>query len=315
MYRPTVTNAAALRFARLCMECGSMADAAAAARRMARRIRGSGRKRGTWKYFLLRFAAAIECDRLPHSVFAEEGNVKLPFVAFSTLPIVTCPGAGACAGITERGGAPDLKAAWCYSLRAWRYPAAFLRQCMNTLLLRFNRRAIIDAFKSLPEGITFRLYVDGDFDSVETAVFWFNLLRQRPDVQAYGYSKSWDILSKVDHMRPANYLLNLSSGGLDDDERRRGEMRGLAMTRGDFIALPIDGEFPRGFSRYSDPAYHAAVRSAARAAGIERAFSCPGACGKCTPRGHACGAVNADGMPVLRGPVVIGIHGGADGLR
>jgi len=318
-YVPTVTRSQCYRFARLCMACGSMADAAAAARRMARRIRGSARARGTWKYFLIRFARAIETGALPHEIFAEEGNVKLPFVAFSALPIVTCPGAGACAGIAERGAAPNLAEAFCYSLRAWRYPAAFLRQCMNTLLLRFNRRAIIDAFRALPEGITFRLYVDGDFDSAGTALFWFNLLRQRPDVACYGYSKSWAILESLGSAVPANYVLNLSSGGIDDTPEYRERMRGLPMTRGDFIALPIEGKFAKGFARYDDPEYHRAVRAAAAAAGLGKVFSCPGQCGACTGAGHACGATMpgrcADDTSPAAGrrfvvplPVVIGIH-------
>jgi len=307
-YRPTVSNAAALRFARLCMECGSMADAAAAARRMARRIRGSSRKRGTWKYFLIRFARAIDSGKLPHEIFATEGNVKLPFVAFSTLPIVTCPGAGACAGISRRGEAPNLRRAFCYSLRAWRYPAAFLRQCMNTLLLRFNRRAIIEAFAALPQGVTFRLYVDGDFDSESTALFWFNLLRQRPDVSCYGYSKSWQILETLAPRIPPNYRLNLSSGGIDDTPEHRERMRALPMTRGDFIALPVEGDFARGFARYHDPAYHRAVRAAAAAAGLGKVFSCPGQCGACTGAGHACGASREDGASIMPLPIVIGIH-------
>ena len=307
-YVPTVTNRQALKFARVCMSCGSMADAAAAARRMARGIRGSSRKRGTWKYFLLRFARAIDAGALPHDIFAMEGNVKLPFVAFSTLPIVTCPGAGACAGIDAAGAAPDLKRAFCYSLRAWRYPAAFLRQAMNTLLLRFNRRAIIEAFKALPAGVTLRLYVDGDFDSESTAVFWFNLLRQRGDVEAYGYSKSWSILEKLAHMVPGNYRLNLSSGGIDDSPERRNAMRALPMTRGDFIALPVEGDFARGFARYADPEYHRAVRAAAAAAGLGKVFSCPGVCGDCTGAGHACGASRDDGSSIMPLPIVIGIH-------
>jgi hypothetical protein len=313
------------------MACGSMADAAAAARRMARRIRGSARAVGTWKYFLIKFARALESGALPHEIFADEGNEKLPFVAFSTLPIVTCPGAGACAGIAERDAEPDLSEAFCYSLRAWRYPAAFLRQCMNTLLLRFNRRAIIDAFRALPQGITFRLYVDGDFDSVETALFWFNLLRQRSDIQAYGYSKSWQILESLAHAVPANYVLNLSSGGIDDTPEYRERMRGLPMTRGDFIALPIEGKFAKGFARYDDPEYHRAVRAAAAAAGLGKVFSCPGQCGACTGAGHACGATMPVEIPassprtdpgrcaddtspaaarrfVMPLPVVIGIH-------
>src|SRR5262249_38268511 len=40
-----------------------------------------------------------------------KGNAKLPFWAFSALPIVTCPGAGECAR-------------WCYSLTSWRTPGA-----------------------------------------------------------------------------------------------------------------------------------------------------------------------------------------------
>lgn len=311
-YIPTVSNQQCLRFARLCMACDSMHDAAAAARRMARRIPGSVKQRGTWKYFLIRFAAALESGALPHSIFADEGNQKLPFVAFSTLPIVTCPGAGACAGITKRGGAPNLRNAFCYSLRAWRYPAAFLRQCMNTLLLRFNRRAIIDAFAALPQGITFRLYVDGDFDSESTALFWFNLLRQRPDVECYGYSKSWQILESLAERVPANYILNLSSGGIDDSPEYRQRMRGLPITRGDFIALPIEGKFARGFARYRDPEYHRAVRAAAAAAGLGKVFSCPGTCGTCTGAGHACGATietAPDGRRfVMALPIAIGIH-------
>lgn len=307
-YIPTVSRRQAFRFARLCMECGSMADAAAAARRMAKSIRGSARKRGTWKFFLLRFARMIDAGILPHEIFAMDGNVKLPFVAFSTLPIVTCPGAGACAGIDAAGAAPDLSAAFCYSLRAWRYPAAFLRQALNTLLLRFNRRAIIDAFRALPEGITLRLYVDGDFDSESTALFWFNLLRQRPDVDCYGYSKSWSILEKLAPHAPANYRLNLSSGGIDDSPEYRDRMRALPMTRGDFIALPIDGDFPRGFARYASPEYHRAVRAAAAAAGLGKVFSCPGICGDCTGAGHACGARRDDGSDLVQITIVNGIH-------
>lgn len=307
-YVPTVSNAACLKFARLCMACDSMEDAAVAARRMAKRIRGSARKRGSWKYYLIRFANAIDAGRLPHSIFAMTGNVKLPFVAFSTLPIVTCPGAGACAGIDSPGAAPNLKRAFCYSLRAWRYPAAFLRQCQNTLLLRFNRRAVINAFQALPQGITFRLYVDGDFDSEATALFWFNLLRQRSDIECYGYSKSWRILESLSHAAPPNYLLNLSSGGIDDSPEYRERMRSLPIVRGDFIALPIKGTFAKGYARYKDPEYHRAVRAAAAAAGIGKVFSCPGTCGDCSGAGHACGARRPDGLPILTLPVAIGIH-------
>ena len=50
------------------------------------------------------------------SIFAKDGNGKLPFLAFSSLP-----GKGFCVG------AGDCLS-FCYSFKAWRYPAAFCRQ-------------------------------------------------------------------------------------------------------------------------------------------------------------------------------------------
>src|SRR5262249_34044417 len=78
---------------------------------------------------------------------------KLPFVAYSELPMATCPGAGACgvrldyfdpvAKPTQQtvrgpGGAAVRRTArrhrgWCYSFKAFRYPGAFARQFLNTL--------------------------------------------------------------------------------------------------------------------------------------------------------------------------------------
>ena len=79
-------------------------------------------KKGTNEYFLMRFYWWLkDGEKLPFSVFTV-GNMKLPFLNFSTLPAVTCSGAGSCLN-------------WCYSFKAWRYPSAFFRQCQNTLLM------------------------------------------------------------------------------------------------------------------------------------------------------------------------------------
>ena len=302
------TKSQALETAHFFASCGSMSEAIAHARELANRLPGDS-KRGGWKYYFNRFADTLERGELPHAIFAEGGNSKLPFVAFSTLPIVSCPGAGSCAGIEREGDSPELGNAHCYSLRAWRYPAAFLRQSQNLLLLRFRRRAVIDAFQALAEGITLRLYVDGDFDSVETALFWFNLLRQRADVSAYGYSKSWRILASVADRVPANYALNLSSGGIEDSNAElKSELASQSWVRGEFVALPIVGKFARGFARYRDPEYHRAVRDAAKSVGLGRVFSCPGQCGECTGAGHACGAMTPDGFPIVPITIAIGVH-------
>ena len=85
---------------------------------------GDAARVNSWAYHAKRLADWLADDMAgaaPFSVFAR-GNSKLPFFAFSALPFVTCPGMGACAK-------------FCYSLRAWRYPAAFFRQLQNTWLM------------------------------------------------------------------------------------------------------------------------------------------------------------------------------------
>lgn len=213
-----------------------------------------------------------------YPIITMDGNSKLPFASFSALPIYTCPGAGDCVK-------------WCYSLKAWQYPGAFMRQIQNTLLIRAQSIRITQAFLALPEGATFRLYVDGDFDSVETAQFWFGLLELRPDVKVYGYSKSWDILNGLE--LPANYFLNLSSGARDGQVKPTGPQ-----VRGEFLAVPIHYK-GKGFKRYQDKTYHDAVRAAAPVKG----FSCPGQCGSCANGTPACANPKFIGIPIY-----IGVH-------
>jgi hypothetical protein len=308
-YTPKFTKAQALEFARLCGSA-DLPTIIARARAIAAKLpKGRGKRAANnWRGYFLRFADALSVGAIPFAIFALDGNSKLPFAAFSTLPIVTCPGAGECAGIGA-DGLPDLARAWCYSLRAWRYPAAFLRQCQNTILIRFRPDAVAGAFAALPRSIVLRLYVDGDIDSAATARFWFALLKSRPDVCAYGYSKSLDILDALAGDIPPNYTLNLSSGGrFDGAEDLRQRLRAQQFTRGDFVAVRIEGDFARGFARYSDPAYHRAVRAAAERDGLGRVFSCPGQCGSCTARGHACGTRTDSGAHLVPLTIAIGVH-------
>ena len=166
-------------------------------------------------------ANGLETGKPWSTVIVRDGNKKLPFAAFSVVPIFTCPGAGPCA-------------AFCYSLKAWQYPAALARQLQNTLLIKFCPELIEAAFMKLPQGTTFRLYVDGDFDSAETVDFWFRVINRRPDVRVYGYSKSWDLLAA--RTFPANYWLNLSSGG-KHQKTTAAELGENPQTRGEFLAI------------------------------------------------------------------------------
>ena len=221
----------------------------------------------------------------PYKVFVL-GNKKLPFYNFSVLPIVTCPGAGACAK-------------FCYSLKAWRYPAAFFRQLQNTILIKTQSAHITAAFYRLRQNVTVRLYVDGDFDSVDTITFWFNLLHQRPDLKVYGYSKSWNELLAYTGIYPTNYKLNLSSGHAHNNATKA-LVQKLPITRGDFIALPVLKDV---IGKYKTKNYLASLATAAKSAGIAKYFACPGKCGPCTKKGHACGSDSFNDVPIL-----IGIH-------
>lgn len=244
-----------------------------------------------WQYSFSKFAAVLDDQNPRFAVFALGGNSKLPFVAFSTLPGVTCPGAGECLD-------------FCYSFRAWRYPAAFFRQLQNAYLLRFAPRVITREFETIaaarPEGFDFRLYVDGDFANIDDVVFWMSLLRATPSARAYGYSKSFAMLLAYDTVYsgqwPSNYQLNISSGH-NSSAAMVDYVRALPITRGEFRAVSV-GRKVKG-SDHGTPAINALLR----ANSAEKIFPCPGTCGTCTGKGHACG------MPALKGRVIaIAIH-------
>ena len=233
---------------------------------------------------------------IPQFKIFTKGNGKLPFYSFSSLPGVTCPGAGDC-----------LK--FCYSFRSWRYPAAFFRQIQNTILLMSDtgRKYLREEFNKLKPDHDFRLYVDGDFDSLETMKFWMDLLKSRPDIRAYGYSKSWKLFIEYDQLGytfPDNYQLNLSSGSIYQNNKTiLDQISKLSIYRGEFIALPSE-KMPNILEdRPSFTAWAKQLRQRAKLYGIKKAWVCPGKCGNCTPTGHACGSKRFKNVPII-----IGIH-------
>lgn len=244
-----------------------------------------------WQANLAKLADAIAAHAPKFSIFALGGNSKLPFVSFSSLPGVTCPGAGECIN-------------YCYSYRAWRYPAAFARMAQNAYFMRFNRFAISKAFddlvKTRPAGFDFRLYVDGDFSSVGDVHFWMTHLQMAPNVRAYGYSKSFAVLLGYDtaghasgaRQWPANYQLNISSGH-NASAAMLEHVKQLPIVRGEFIAVSI-GRKVRA-QDHGKAATNAALRQAMAG---EKIFPCPGTCGDCTGKGHACGMQSLKGIKI-----------------
>ena len=199
--------------------------------------------------------------KLPYKML-KKGNMKLPFYSFSTLPIVTCMGSGDCEN-------------WCYSLKAWRYPSSFFRQCQNTILMsNFDRirKEVLRLDAKVKVKTEFRLYVDGDFDTTTDLVNWMQLLKECKQLNAYGYSKSFPLFLELNDQGydfPSNYTLNLSNGGKYDF--LTDAMKHLSITRGRFYAVKV----PKG-KKLRDMFQH-------------KVFQCPIKCGTCTRIGHACG--------------------------
>lgn len=166
--------------------------------------------------------------------------------------------------------------------------------------MRTRPDTIAEAFRALPHDVkTLRLYVDGDFASVRDVSFWMELIRARPALAVYGYSKSFNELLEYNRnwpYWPKNYLLNLS-GGHKHEPETIAKMQALPITRGTFDAVSIGRKVKS--SDHGKPETNKALWQTA-GKGI---FPCPGKCGSCTPKGHACGSERFRSIPI-----VIAVH-------
>jgi hypothetical protein len=220
------------------------------------------------------------------SIFAD-GNEKLKFLNYSTMPIITCPGAGECKS-------------FCYSLNSLRYFGAFSRWLLNTLLEQEAPEIIREAFyynlkrpiyqKQLKEEghITFRLYNDGDFPDLEVMGFWMDLIKDA-QIKTYGYSKSWKLFLdfvKAEGLEavPNNYKLNLSSGSKYQELYKK-QMLELPFVRGEFIGISVNRKVNASKITKEEKKE---LRQKAKAEGHKKVFICAGVCYQCTSKGHAC---------------------------
>ena len=82
----------------------------------------------------------------------------------------------------------------------------------------------------------------------------------------------------------------------------------LPIVRGEFIAVKTDVHMPKGTTskeiRKSDNwlKYQQAVMDAAKKLGYGKTYVCPGRCGDCSAKTHACG------NPALNIPIAIAVH-------
>lgn len=285
-FSPNALKFKALNSLAIAIQTGTQAEAMQALET----LQGSEAFKGKgWQSNFAKLARVFTTGKVEYSIFAMSGNSKLPFISFSSLPGVTCPGAGDCLE-------------FCYSFRAWRYPAAFMRQAQNAYLMRWHNDVIIGDFvklaQSRPEGFDFRLYVDGDFSNGADVALWMETLKACPNVRAYGYSKSFaDLLGYgAFNTWPTNYMLNISSGHNASPEMLA-YVKALPIVRGEFIAVSIGKKVKS--TDHGKPETNRALREAFKV----KAFTCPGTCGTCTGKGHACG------MQALKNiPIIIAMH-------
>jgi len=216
--------------------------------------------------------------KLPFPIF-KKGNGKLPFLNYSTVPVVNCPGADACRK-------------WCYSLNSMRFPNATMSWLQNQVLENHHFNIIereliswLPKFKK-HKRIDFRLYNDGDFSSINVMVLWFNLIKKYPKIRAYGYTKSLNLVIELEKMGydfPENYKFNVSSGGKYDNLGDTGIIRNNKSYRGKFIAYNLNGKKASVTKLSKDD------KKQIRQSFNKKIFICPGACGSCTKIGHGCG--------------------------
>jgi len=242
-----------------------------------------------WIRDLNKLLTCIETGKPQFKILARDGNSKLPFLAFSSLPGVGhCPGAGDCLN-------------FCYSFRSWRYPSSFCRQAQNSILMQTNSgfdqiKQAIEKYKPKAGSIDFRLYVDGDFSSAGNVLAWMGILEDNPWLNCYGYSKSWNELLQYSEQAlfPDNYKLNLSSGSMHG-KAITDKVKALSITRGEFKAVSVGYKVTS--KMHNDRAHQRELRLANGNNG--KVFTCPGKCGTCTPKGHACGSDRFKGIDII----------------
>jgi hypothetical protein len=138
------------------------------------------------------------------------------------------------------------------------------------------------------------------------------LIKNRPDIQVYGYSKSWLEFVKLDNGGeydwPSNYLVNASSGSRHINTGTENAFLNLTVVRGSFVATQVSKSWMQsgsyqGKDKPGNNGYRKEVLAKLKKVS-SKAFACPGTCFNCLGDGkHACGSRQMQGVTIG-----IGIH-------
>jgi len=227
-----------------------------------------------------------------------DGNAKLKFLNWSTMPKVNCGGAGSCL-------------TFCYSMKALRQPNVNARWIANGILENESFEIIEDALrwnlnrpkykKGSKDVIDFRLYNDGDFQNLEKMINWFDVLNKFPQLQSYAYSKSLHLFKNFIDVYgavnvPDNFVLNLSSGIHPLYKPLKKTLSKYDFVRGEFIGIDLGKKVkPTELTKEQKKE----LRQKAFDMGFKKAFACGGICQSCTSKGHACGMKKLNGVAIV----------------
>ena len=110
-----------------------------------------------------------------------EGNEKTACFSFDLPAIETCPGKS------------SICAAKCYAAKLMKvYPSTGDKYRRN---FEFAAAANFVTYmvKNIPQRCDFRIHVSGDFFSIEYVARWIQIVKARPDVRFYAYTRSWRV--------------------------------------------------------------------------------------------------------------------------
>ncbi len=122
-----------------------------------------------------------------------QGNSKLgkSIGKVALAAVDTCPGRGSCEKV-------------CYAARLMRiYPSYNDMVVRQTKLLRENPEAYFGQIRAdlKSNGYrTVRIHESGDFESIQQIAGWMEIVADFPNVQFFGYTRSWVVPSLIGHL-------------------------------------------------------------------------------------------------------------------
>ena len=133
--------------------------------------------------------------------YISEGNEKTGCFSFDLPSKRTCP------------GKTNLCSSKCYAALLEKiYPAVAKKYDAN-LEFTYSDNFVAYMVLNIPQGCEFRIHVSGDFYSEEYIAKWSEIVKARPDVTFYAYTRSWrtNLWSKIQELSASsNININLS---------------------------------------------------------------------------------------------------------